>query len=49
METIYFLCFNNYRLNYRIDFYQAVAYPVIKLMKGESLSYLVKLLLYAII
>lgn len=49
METIYFLCFNNYWLNYRIDFYQAVAYPVIKLMKGESVSYLVKLLLYAII
>ena len=49
METIYFLCFNNQQLNYRVDFYHAVAYPVIKLMKGEKLSYLVKLLLYAII
>lgn len=43
METIYFLCFNNHWINYRVGFYQAVAHPVIKLMKGESLSYLVKL------
>lgn len=49
MEIIYFFCFNNYQFNYRVDFYQVVVYLVIKLMKGENFSYLVKFFLYVII